>query len=90
MKNYMGTAILLGLLAVSAACSVVLSWQYKSNSGELRRLQSSVNQITVRRATVNQLAHEAVKYSERNPAIDPILQAAGAKPANAPAQPGTR
>jgi pantoate kinase len=79
MKNNLATAILLGVLAVSALSSVVMCWMYISNTREIRSLQGQATLINNRRAAINSLANDCLKYSERNPAIDPILHAAGVK-----------
>jgi hypothetical protein len=81
MKNNLGITVLLGILALSAISSAVLCWQFIAKSRELRQLQSHVAFINNRRAAVNLLVTDTLKYSERNPAIDPILQAAGLKSA---------
>jgi hypothetical protein len=75
--------ILLAVLAVSALASVVLCWQYISNTRQLRQLNTSAAQINNNRAIINALATDAMEYSKRNPSIDPLLESIGAKPAKA-------
>jgi hypothetical protein len=75
--------ILLAVLAVSALASVVLCWQYIGNTRQLRQLNTTAAQINNNRALVQALAADAVEYSKRNPAIDPLLESIGAKPAKA-------
>jgi hypothetical protein len=75
--------ILLAVLAVSALASVVLCWQYISNTRQLRQLNTSAAQINNNRAIINALATDALEYSKRNPSIDPLLESIGAKPAKA-------
>ena len=75
--------ILLAVLAVSALASVVLCWQYITNTRQLRQLNTSAAQINNNRAIINALATDAMEYSKRNPSIDPLLESIGAKPAKA-------
>ena len=94
MKNNLATAILLGILAISAIASLVLCYQFIVNMREIRGLQNYVARINVRKTGINALVTDAVKYSETNPAINPILESVGAKTprSNAPAaiKPGTK
>ncbi len=94
MKNSPLTTILLGVLTVSALASVVLCWLYISNTRELRSLQSQANIINNNRAVMTALANDALEYSKKNPAIDPILESVGLKPsksgATAPAKTATK
>ena len=50
--------------------------------------------INNNRALIGSLAGEALEYSKKNPAIDPILEAAGVKPprtnTSAAAKPGSK
>ena len=94
MRNSSSTTVLLGLLVISALLSIGLFWRVIAKDRELRDLRMNAAQINNRRALVAALASEAVEYSKKNPAIDPILEAAGIKPpktAAAPtAKPGTK
>jgi hypothetical protein len=94
MKNSPLTTILLGVLTVSALASVVLCWLYISNTRELRSLQSQANIINNNRAVMTALANDAIEYSKKNPAIDPILESVGLKPSKsgtpAPAKPAAK
>ena len=74
------TTILLGLLTVSALASVVLCWLYISSTRQLRALQTQANIINNNRTVMTALANDAIEYSKRNPAIDPILESIGLKP----------
>ncbi len=91
MKNSSTTAVLLGLLAVSAVASALLSAFYIGNAREFRKLNSQVMFINQRTAAISSLANDALEYSKRNPAIDPILESVGAKPkpGQAPAKSAT-
>jgi hypothetical protein len=86
MKNNLATAILLGILAVSSIAALVLCYQFISSTREIRGLQTYLSGINTRRAAITALANDAVKYSETNPAINPILESVGVK---AP-KPGTK
>jgi hypothetical protein len=71
--------ILLAVLAVSAIASVVLCWNYISNTRQIRMLNLTAAQINNNRALLNALATDALEYSKRNPAINPLLESIGAK-----------
>lgn len=79
MKNSPITTVLLGLLAVSAIASALLSAVYIANAREFRKLNTQVMFINQRTAAITSLANDAMEYSKRNPAIDPILESVGAK-----------
>ena len=81
MKNSPLTTLLLGILTFSALASLVLCWLYISNTRELRGLQTQANIINNNRAVMTALANDAIEYSKKNPAIDPLLEAARLKPA---------
>ncbi len=85
MKSNPLTAILLGVLIVTTLASVVLCGAYVRYSHELRSMHFLVNRITYNRALAQAVAKDALKYSEKNPAIDPILESVGAKPARSAA-----
>jgi hypothetical protein len=81
MKDNPLTTTLLGVLTVSALTSVVLCWLWASNIRDQRELQRRLNMINSSRMVINSLANEAIEYSKKNPAIDPILESVGLKPA---------
>jgi hypothetical protein len=85
MKNSPLTTVLLGLLTVSALASVVLCWLYISSTRQVRALQTQVNIINNNRTVMTALANDAIEYSKRNPAIDPILESIGLKAGKTPA-----
>jgi hypothetical protein len=80
MKNNPMTTVLLGVLTVSALLSVGFCWRYVSTTRELRSLQTQANLINNNRTMINALANDAVEYSKKNPAIEPILESVGLKP----------
>ena len=79
MKNSPLTTLLLALLTASALLSVALCWLYIGRGRELRNLQNLVGRIQNNRQLAQNLAAEGLEYSKKNPAIDPILEAAGVK-----------
>ena len=73
------TTFLLAILALSAVLSVVFCVLYVSSTRQLRLLQGQMNFINGRTTSITALANEALEYSKRNSAIDPILEATGLK-----------
>jgi len=80
MKNSPLTTVLLLILVVSALASVTLCWLYMSNVRQSRALQSDAVKMQNNQALVMQLAKDAVEYSKKNPAIEPILEDAHVLP----------
>ncbi len=77
--------ILTALLFISAAVSAGYSIAYVGKATELRGLQGQAAAIENNRVLVRSLANDAVEYSRRNPAINPILQSFGLNVSTAPA-----
>ncbi len=71
---------LLVVLTISALASVVLCYRYLAAARELRQLQVQAAMVNQNRTLIGALATETMEYSKKNPAIDPILEAAGIKP----------
>jgi len=92
MKNNPLITVSLGVLMVGAFVTVGLAVGYERHYRQLRVLQAQMVMAQNSRNLINALADDAVVYSRRNPAIDPILQAVGAKPGKAAAasQPPTK
>ena len=88
MKNNPLTTILLAALAISAIWSAILCVQLIRNSGEMRAMQGQLMFINNRQTADTAVLNEAVEYSKKNPAIDPILEALGIKTSAAAATPG--
>jgi hypothetical protein len=80
MKNSPLTTFLLTVLTCSAVFSVVACYFSISKTREMRQLQTTVGGIEGNRRTAAALVNEAMEYSKKNPAIDPILEQAGLKP----------
>jgi hypothetical protein len=91
MKSNTLTTILNCVLALSLLLSVIFCLQFIFLSREVRNISSQVSGINTYRSTLQALANECVAYSEKNHAIDPILESVGIKPKSNPTkQPGTR
>lgn len=80
MKNNPMTTVLLGVLTLSALASVVLCLLFTTNTRQKNLLQSQATAIMNRRTLVQALANDAVKYSEKNQAIAPLLESVGFQP----------
>lgn len=85
MKNSPLTTLLLALLTASALFSIIICWLYVGRTREIRYYKVLVGQIENNRRLAQSLAAEAVEYSKKNPAIDPLLESAGIKAKAAPA-----
>jgi len=77
MKSNASNFILTVLLAISLLLSVVFCLQYTFQARELRRLSGQINHINVYRNWVQSLAADCLQYSEKNTAINPILESVG-------------
>lgn len=83
MKKSPATSFLLVILVASSLVSVLFCGLYIRNAMRLRDLQRSMSNAQAYRSLFVSLVNDTMEYSKQNPAIDPILQAAGFKPANA-------
>lgn len=87
MKNNGTTTTILNWALALAVIGVgigALNNYFKTS--EARKLQSKIANYQNNQAIMQNLIAETLQYSQRNPAIDPILEAIGAKPGkNAPA-----
>ncbi|MBU6399592.1 MAG: hypothetical protein KGS61_04690 [Verrucomicrobia bacterium] len=86
------TTILLVLLMLNAAVAAVFTGAYVVSMRELQQMQGQMDFVNRNRGLFKSLANDALEYSRRNPAIDPVLQSVGLKPraavpANAPRSP---
>lgn len=84
-NNYLAGA-LVGLLFLSALSASLFCFRYLTCMRKLSHLQGQFATIQNRRNQIQALANDAVEYSRRNPAIDPLLQDVSIKPR--PANPG--
>jgi len=90
MKNDPLTMILLVVLGVFALAAVGLCMFYIHDTRLARSYQANIMMINGRDQAIRQLATDALEYSKRNPAIDPILEAAGVKPKSGAATNNTK
>lgn len=73
----------MGMAFLLAVISVLIAWhafQYVQLTRALNQAQFTSTQIELRQNRLKALVNEAVEYSQRNPAINPMLYAIGAKP----------
>jgi hypothetical protein len=91
MKCNTTTAILNGVLAITTLLCVIFCLQFILVTRELRSISGQVANINNYRTGMQALANDCVAYSQKNHAIDPILESVGLKDKNAPTkQPATR
>ena len=90
MKNSPITTVLLVALAVLSIWSAISCFKLISRSIEMRRIQTEVGRINARQTLIGSLVNEAVEYSKKNPAIDPLLESIGAKPGHTNAAPAPK
>ena len=65
------------LVGVFVACALVIGWlsaKYYFSVKEFTKLSMRATAMSNTRNAVQALANEALDYSRRNPAIDPILE----------------
>ena len=80
MKQNPIGAVLVGLLFVCAVLSTGLAIRYYFKVKQLTRLQGQYVFVNNTWSAVQSLANDAVQYSKKNSAIDPILQQFDLKP----------
>ena len=86
MKNNGTTTILNWALAVAVIGVGIGAINNYFKTSEARLLQSKILSFQNNQAIMNNLIADTLQYSQRNPSIDPILEAIGAKPGkNVPA-----
>lgn len=79
------TNLLVGLVALTVVATAGLALYYVRCVQKLNRLQFQTAVVNRNRNVVNSLASEAVEYSKRNPAMEPVLQSVGIRPKPGPA-----
>jgi hypothetical protein len=88
MKNNLVATVLIVAVALSGLWAAFLVMQYNRYQTRAQALQARVNEINNTRNVLQAIANDALAYSQRNPALLPILQQFGlAAPAAAPAAP---
>ena len=80
MKNSPLNGILLAALVVSSLWSVWLCYTVIARNRELRQLQARFAGVNHNQQLLTALANDAVEYSKKNPAIEPVLQSIGINP----------
>ncbi len=90
MRNSSSTTVLLGLLVISALLSIGMFWGLILKENQLRDVRLAATRINNNRALLGPLANDVLEYSKKNPAIDPILEAAGFKPTKTNASTGAK
>ena len=73
MKNNPFGTLLVGLLLLAAVATLWAAAKYFFSVKELERVNARYIALNSTLNTIQALANEAVEYSKRNPAIDPIL-----------------
>lgn len=87
MKSNSSTTGLTVALAISLILSVIFCLQFMFRTRELRALSGQIAQINGYRTGIQQLAADCLQYSEKNPAINPVLEAVGLKGGKTAAKP---
>ena len=79
MKKNSAIPILIGVLLVSAVCSLLLAGGLVQYSRKTRRVQPQVALVNNAGAVMAALINDTVEYSKKNPAMDSILVSVGIK-----------
>jgi hypothetical protein len=74
MRNKPFTALLVGLLFISALAAAVQVLRLSFATRDLRRLQPRIIELNAHLNVAQALLNDTLEYSKRNPAIDPLLQ----------------
>lgn len=80
MKSNLSCTLSLGVFLVCALYTVWLSLRLFFSAQELQQLQYTSARIDQNQEIIQALANEALEYSKKNPAIDPILRQFEIKP----------
>jgi hypothetical protein len=83
MDRNSGIKFLIGLFAIGTLAAMILAFIYSRSNGELRRVQAQIPRLENNRAIAQQLASDVMEYSKTHPAVNPILESVGMKPASA-------
>jgi hypothetical protein len=89
MSNNPLTAILTGVLGISALASAGICYKCVTQFQQAQGLQAEVNYLKTRELLINALLRDSAQYAEKNPAINPLLQSFNTKSASnaTPARP---
>jgi hypothetical protein len=80
MNKNLLTTFLLAALVISALASIGLCYLCTRNAMRLVEIQQQVAFAQTRSAFISSLVKDVMDYSSKNPAINPILEAAGIQP----------
>jgi hypothetical protein len=80
MKKSSTTTVLLVILVISSLLSVLCCGLYIRSTMRLRDLQRTYAAQQQYRNFFLALMRDSIEYSKKNPAIDPLLEAANLKP----------
>lgn len=80
-KHNLLASLLTSLLAVLVLISSILAFVFIQSSRQTPLLQAKIDEANRSRNLLQGLARDMIEYSGRNPAINPILQQFGLKPA---------
>lgn len=81
---------LLGILACLMVANSIFAVRYFFATRELQKMQAVVKMINNNRTVIQSLAGDAVRFGEKNPALNPILYQFGLKTNPAPTTPGKK
>ncbi len=91
MKSNLLCTCTVGFFLVCALYTIWMAASYLSFNNDLQMIAREYAEVEQTRGALNSLAGEALEYSKKNPAIDPILQKFELKPkpgsTNAPVRP---
>jgi hypothetical protein len=79
MRTNSFTALLVGLLLISALAAAVQVLRITFATRDLRRLQPRLVEINAHWNLAQALLHDTLEYSKHNPSIDPLLQSMNLK-----------
>jgi len=79
MKNNLPSLALVGLVSASVFLAAVFAWRCSIALRDVRRVQSKIGEATTLPNVAQALLNDALEYSRRNPAIDPVLQSLNLK-----------
>jgi hypothetical protein len=80
MKSNLLCTLALGVFLVVALHTVWVSVRYFFSVEEQQHLTDEYRRVEQTQGALNSLANEALEYSKKNPALDPILQQFDLKP----------
>jgi hypothetical protein len=89
MKKSAATTVLLVILVASSLLSLLFCFLYVKTARDLRDLQRNMSGPQAYRAAFGSLIKDVMEYSEKDPSINPVLEAAGFKAAKPPFLPVT-